>query len=234
MRVQDLLWGKGPKLHQSAGVPHSWQVSDDVLQFIDGHVTQETSTLETGAGVTTVLFAISGSKHTCIVPFVDEVDRIKAFCAEHGISLANVTFVIERSEFALPRLDPGQLDLVLIDGAHGFPSPLIDWYFTADRLRVGGYLVLDDTWLWSVNVLKQFLMQEPEWRLYRDMWPRSAIFSKVGDASSAKNEFAQPFVVTQTVNLLFPDNIHLIRPFVSPGLLESALETLRHQIDDGS
>ncbi len=109
-------------------------MTDEMLLFIDEHVTAESRTLETGAGVTTVLFAMKGCRHTCIVPFPDEVERIKAFCTEQGISHDRVTFVTERSEFALPHLRPEPLDLVLIDGAHGFPTPLIELIGTLRRI----------------------------------------------------------------------------------------------------
>ena len=234
MKVQDLFWGTGPKLHVHDGIARSWQVDDKILLFIDEHVTADSRTLETGAGVTTVLFAMKGSRHTCVVPFADEVARIKAYCTEQGISHDRITFVTERSEFALPRLAPEPLDLVLIDGAHGFPTPLMDWYFTADRLRVGGLVVLDDTWLWSVNVLKQFLLHEPEWRLERDMWPRNAIFSKVREGTCAKNEFAQPFVVNESIHLMFPDYIDWVRPYVSHELLDERLRHERQAISVGT
>ncbi len=114
----------------------------------------------------------------------------------------------------LPRLPADPLDLVLIDGSHGFPVPLIDWFYTADRLKVGGLLVLDDTQLWSVHILKQFLLLEPEWQIEQDFWPRSAVFRKTKPGTCAKNEFSQPFVVKQTIDLLYPDHIDMIRPYV--------------------
>ena len=219
MKVQDLFWGTGPLLHVHEGEARSWQVTNDVLVFIDANVTAESRTLETGAGVTTVLFAIKGCEHTCIVPFADEVERIQTYCRHHGISLERVVFEIDRSEHMLPRMKADPLDLVLIDGAHGFPMPLIDWYYTADRLNVGGFLVLDDTQLWSVHVLKQFLMREPEWRFVQDLWPRSATFAKVQEGTCAKNEYNQLFVVEQTIDLLYPDHIEMVRPHVNGELI---------------
>jgi hypothetical protein len=37
------------------------------------------------------------------------------------------------------------LDLVLIDGDHAFPASFIDWYYTAEQVKLGGYVIVDDT-----------------------------------------------------------------------------------------
>ena len=98
MDVLDLLRAK-PQFHQdSLGNPHSWQVSMHVLSFIDEQVHVGSRTLEVGAGVSTVLFALKGAIHACVVPFEGEVSRIKSFCQEHRIALDSVTFIIDRSD----------------------------------------------------------------------------------------------------------------------------------------
>lgn len=212
MNVQDLLWGKGPRLHVHKGEAQSFQVSDEVLRFIADRVNEGMRTLETGAGITTLLFAMKRCLHTCIAPVREEIQRIRDFAGENELRLDTVTFEIDKSENVLPRLGNDSLDLILIDGSHGFPVPFIDWYYTGDRLKVGGLLILDDTELWSVYVLKQFLMAEPEWKIEQDFWPRSVAFRKTKEGSCAKNEFWQPYVVKQTIDLLYPDHIDMIRP----------------------
>jgi predicted O-methyltransferase YrrM len=140
MNLTTLLQAQ-PRMHTGlSGQPHSWQLADDLLHFIDAHIGERARTLEIGAGVSTILFALKGAHHLCIVPAEDEVDRIKAFCREHAISLDNVRFELDRSDRCLPRLELDGLDLVLIDGAHGFPIPFLDWYYTAARLKIGGLL----------------------------------------------------------------------------------------------
>jgi len=219
MNVHDLLWGKGPLLHVHDGEARSWQVMNEVLLFIADHALEGCRTLETGAGVTTLLFAMNRCVHTCVAPFADEIQRIRDYAREKDLRLDTVTFEVDTSDRVLPRLQTDPLDIVLLDGAHGFPVPLIDWYYTADRLKVGGFLILDDTQLWSVNILKQFLLLEPEWQIERDFWPRSAIFRKSKPGTCAKNEFAQRFVVKQTIDLLYPDHIEMIRPYVPEALV---------------
>src|ERR671921_263937 len=99
-----------------------------------------------------------GVVHTCVTPSQSEADRIIAYCAGHGISTESLTFEIGCSDEVLPRLrsEPA-LDLVFIDGNHGFPTPMVDWYFAASRLKPGGLLVLDDVALPAVSHLRRFL-----------------------------------------------------------------------------
>ena len=203
MNLDELLRAR-PLLHEDAeGQPHSWQLGSKALAFIAAHVQGGSRTLEIGAGVSTVLFALKGARHTCIVPYEKEVARIKAFCAEHRISVENVTFEVDFSERCLPRLDPTELDLVLIDGAHGFPAPFLDWYYTAERLKVGGLLVIDDTQLWTGHVLRLFLSMQPEWKLEADFPPQSVIFSKVQGPVCSSDHTRQPYVIQESLDLMF-------------------------------
>jgi len=229
MTLEELLRAK-PAFHRNAsGDPFSWQVSRYVLSFIDTHVREGFRTLEVGAGVSTVLFALKGCTHVSIVPVEEEAVRIKAFCREHGISVERLTFKIDRSDHCLPRLELGDLDLVLIDGAHGFPIPFLDWHYTAERLNVGGLLIIDDTQLWTGHILKMFLMDEPEWQLVADFVPRSVVFRKVKEGCCGKNESAQPYVVHRTLDLLFgtyPEHVEDMRPFLPPDLYRAKEKSL--------
>src|SRR5215831_3071645 len=58
------------------GTPANWSVEPRVLRFIAAHVKPGMSTLETGAGQTTVAFALAGAHHICITPDQAQVDRI--------------------------------------------------------------------------------------------------------------------------------------------------------------
>ena len=87
------------------------------------------------------------------------------------------------------------LDLVLIDGRHGFPAPFIDFYYVAEKLNIGGLLIVDDTWVWTGDVLKPYLLSEPEWELEADFSPRTSIFRKLAHGSQTKEWIEQAFVV---------------------------------------
>jgi predicted O-methyltransferase YrrM len=120
-------------------------------------------TLETGLGLSTVVFAAAGAIHTCVTWSQDEVVRLQEYCARTGVSLDGTTFAVGLSEDVLPSLPPTELDLVFIDGGHGFPVPIVDWFYSAGRLREGGLLVLDDLQLPAVAILADFLAGDERW-----------------------------------------------------------------------
>jgi hypothetical protein len=158
-----------PQFHLFEGaLTSSWAVQPDSLRFLHSLLTPGMSTLETGCGQTTVVFSIAGTKHTCVMPDAGEAERVKRYCAELGLA-ENITFIIESSDVALPcsELIPSELDHVFIDGAHAFPAPIIDWHYTARKLRIGGTLSVDDYKMPSVKMLCDFLCGEEEWELMR-------------------------------------------------------------------
>ena len=205
MTLQELL-NDSPKLHRigrvGVHVPVSYELSDQALHFIDQNVNQSSHTLETGAGISTVLFAIKQTHHTCIVPDSDLVDRIREYCQQRRISVETINFHIGKSENILPGLTADQLDLVLIDGQHAFPAPFIDWYYTARKLKIGGILLIDDIQLWTGRILREFLSEEPEWSFIGDLSARTAAFVKEKDNSQEKWWGQQPYIVRKSRRLI--------------------------------
>jgi predicted O-methyltransferase YrrM len=122
-----------------------WSLSADALRHLRACLEPGMRTLETGAGASTVVFAISSTRHVCITPDRAEAERINAYCAREGIA-HDITFIHEPSERALPAstLVPERLDFVLIDGAHRFPLPMLDWHYTEARVPPAGVIAVDD------------------------------------------------------------------------------------------
>jgi hypothetical protein len=195
MNLKELL-ANPPVLHQSDdGTPLSYTLSDQALSFIDDHIDSTSKTLETGAGLSTVVFALKGSEHTCIVPDSAQVERIKEFCQRNEIATDRLDFKIDGSENVLPRLRPTGLDLVLIDGCHGFPAPFIDWYYACSGLNATGILMIDDTQLWTGDILRQFLLAEPDWKHECDIFSRTAVFRKLNASELLKEWPLQPYTL---------------------------------------
>jgi len=196
VELADLLAAQ-PRLHRAGDRQVSFALPDEVLRFIDSAVGEGYRTIETGAGVSTVLFALKGTEHTCVVPFTSEVEDISRWCADADISTERVRFEVGSSEHVLPMLHRSPLDLVLIDGAHAFPIPFIDWYYAGRRLRLGGKLVIDDTNLWTGSVLREFLRDQPGWDLLWELEGRSVVFERSGD-EDPPYWLDQPYVVKRS------------------------------------
>lgn len=168
MLIERLI-AEGPYFHAwPDGRPANWAVEPDVLRFLAAHLKPKMQTLETGAGQTTVAFAITGARHTCITPDVAQAERIQSYITTLMIE-DTVSFIHNSSDVALPSGDgiPNRLDFVLIDGAHRFPFPILDWHYTQHRVPVGGFVAVDDYVMPSVRILHDFLCGEKEWELIK-------------------------------------------------------------------
>jgi predicted O-methyltransferase YrrM len=176
-----------------------WGLSEDVLRYIDNTLKPGDKTLETGAGMSTILFAVRSSEHTCIVPSEQEIHLIRAYCRRKNISLDHVHFIADYSQNVLPSLARERsedLDLVLIDGGHGYPVPAIDWFYTVPMLKIGGVVIIDDVQLWTGLELKRFLANEDAWKFVRD-FSRSTAYAKVGQ-EYAREWSQQPYIVRKS------------------------------------
>jgi hypothetical protein len=194
MNVQELL-ANLPKTHGPEDArTDMYRLEDAMFEFLDQHLSEGMRTLEVGAGSSTVIFALKGTHHTCIVPDQKQVRRIREYCALHTISLSHVTFVLEKSQYALPQIMERDFDCILIDGSHGFPSPFVDWYYSADLLKIGGTMIVDDLHIWTCNTLVDFLRAEPEWQVITET-SRTAIVRKMRDGSQHKEWTQQAYVL---------------------------------------
>jgi hypothetical protein len=170
-------------------------IGSDVLGFIAETVGAGSRTLETGAGCSTLVFAFRRATHVAITPSAAEIGRIRLYARERGIGLDTVDFVAESSDRYLPRCDALKLDLVLLDGKHAFPWPMLDWFYTADRLRRGGVMLIDDVQIRSAGVVSEFMRSDPHWELTRDFSGRTLAFRKTGELVHDVAWHMQPWTV---------------------------------------
>jgi predicted O-methyltransferase YrrM len=154
-----------PRVHEHAGAEEGvYGTALDCYEFLARHAVPGARTLETGLGISTALFALWGTEHTCVVHDQHEVDVLRAWALERDVDLSRMTFAVGMSDAVLPGLEPTELDLAFVDGGHAFPMAIIDWYYAAGRLRDGGVVVFDDVQLASVRLgLFDFLQADPRW-----------------------------------------------------------------------
>lgn len=149
-----------PNLH-GAGT-----VSADALHAMVKHAGNRIirHSAETGCGATTLMLSHLSKQHT-------------VFALDIGGSVANVrrspllregavSFIIGPSQRTLPQHDFAEkLQLVLIDGPHGYPFPDLEYYFLYPYLDSGALLILDDIQIRSIHNLFNFLRDDAMFRL---------------------------------------------------------------------
>lgn len=166
----------------------------EVLMHLFDLLAPNACTLETGAGLSTLVFALSGAQHTCITPNESEVDAIRSYAESQSIDLGNTRFIVDSSDRCLPREQLPPLDLVLIDGKHAFPWPTIDWFYSSEALVPGGVMVVDDGNIPSVGYLCQFMREDPRWSLLKHFDETTFFFRKEADDLGNVAWHMQPWV----------------------------------------
>ncbi len=86
--------------------------------------------------------------HTIIDAFQEKDWHNAGIYALERAGLTNYTLIEERSELALPALvkeNEGQYDFVFVDGWHTLDHVMVDCFYASRLLKVGGFLVMDDT-----------------------------------------------------------------------------------------
>jgi Methyltransferase domain len=176
--VTDSLRRSPPGLH---GGREFWGLAWEALEWLERNVHPGMATLETGAGASTIVFASRGAEHEAVTPDPSEEERIRRACSDRGIDDSQLTFRIGRSQDVLGGLPERELHLVLVDGAHGFPYPVLDWWHLAPRLKIGGRMLLDDAYLPGVSAIVDYARSSDAWELEPPVSFRTARIRKVED-----------------------------------------------------
>ena len=171
-------------------------IHEDLARLLDREIRTEHTTLESGAGRSTlVILRKEVRRHIAIQPDPVEFEGIRKFCNEHEIPTAAFDPIIARSQDYLATASLPDLDMVLIDGDHSFPTPFMDWYYTAERLRVGGLMAVDDTDILTGTFLADFMAADPKWEeVVRHKTGRFAVYRKIGQKIHDDHWGFQPFL----------------------------------------
>jgi hypothetical protein len=159
-------------LDQIAALPRDWHgagtVSDKMLSALAERCPGAYEfTAETGTGRSTLLFSHLSRDHLVFAQDDrgdgDSLDRVQTSpLLKPGI----VTFVVGPTQVTLPRHDlPEHLDVVQLDGPHGFPFPELEYYYFYPRIRTGGTLIVDDIQIPSIRAMFRILRKDRMWQL---------------------------------------------------------------------
>jgi hypothetical protein len=107
----------------ASGSNACYAIEPDVLRFLSDSVSANSKTMETGAGMSTLIFALQASTHVAVTPSKAEISSIRDYAAHNNISLDSVRFICKPSEEFLPSCELADLDLVPLDGSTPFRGP---------------------------------------------------------------------------------------------------------------
>ncbi len=121
--------------------------------------------VETGSGASTLLFSHLSEHHTVFA--LDGGSGSIANIRRSPLLRPNVvTFVEGPTQATLPRHRfTESLQLVLIDGPHGYPFPDLEYYFLYPHLETGALFILDDIHIPTVQNLFRFLRRDAMFEL---------------------------------------------------------------------
>ncbi|MEQ8841473.1 MAG: class I SAM-dependent methyltransferase [Acidimicrobiales bacterium] len=165
--------------------------------------------IETGAGASTLTFLqTSPGRVLSIAPDEELRDRITNYCADVGITVDSLEYVLDRSERALPPIafDNQRFDVGLIDGGHGWPTVFVDFCYVNMMMRRGALLIIDDLQLHSVAELGRLLEQQQEFELVEDLG-KLQVFRKSVDRRFLPDHNGEPYINGRSVRSRKPGPI---------------------------
>ena len=206
-------------------------------------MTPSAVTLETGAGLSTLVILRRGvARHISVTPYPNEHEAIRTYCASVGIATDRWQAVPSSSLDWLPTATLPPLDLVLIDGAHAFPAPFVDWCYTSESLKIGGLMIVDDLQLVTPRILADFMRADQRWaEVRRDH--RFAVYRKlVHPLRDERDWLAQEWIVRSNPVAAVRSSVPgrfvacsrcAVRACAEPGLVLQALRQWRRRRSEG-
>lgn len=120
--------------------------------------------VETGAGKSTLLLSHLSAHHTVFA--LDAGQSLTRAADSFLLRKDRVTFVDGPSQHTLmSHTFTEPLQLVFIDGPHGFPFPNMEYWKLYPHLETGGLLVVDDIHIPTIRQLFDFLREDAMFRL---------------------------------------------------------------------
>jgi predicted O-methyltransferase YrrM len=123
--------------------------------------------------------------HIAIDPFEDRDWHGIGLCQSEKLAMKHAFhFINEKSVPALADLarNNQRFELILIDGNHRFDDVLVDFTLSTEVCSSGGYIVLDDTWMASIQRAVSFIRKNrADFSEIVTSVPNMAVFKRIGD-----------------------------------------------------
>jgi FkbM family methyltransferase len=120
-------------------------------------------TVETGCGASTILLSHYAGKHLafCYDDRAEANSSVDFATSFPGFDADRVEWIFGPTQQALLRRPLAEeVDLVLIDGPHGYPFPELEYFAFYPWLRPGGVLILDDIHIPTIRNLFDVLRED--------------------------------------------------------------------------
>jgi predicted O-methyltransferase YrrM len=138
-------------------------VAEGVRVVVEIGLAYGSSALAIGEALLTV--GKPNPNHVIIDAYQDRFDDVGTELVESAGLSGVATFVIERSQLALPRLIAEQFvaDAAFVDGSHIFHNVFVDLCFLREIVRPGGLILLDDCGWPSVATAVRYFELNTAW-----------------------------------------------------------------------
>jgi precorrin-6B methylase 2 len=156
------------------------------------------SSAETGCGGSTIVLSHTSERHTVFA--IEGKDRtITELRNQRDLRGENVAFIEGETKDTLPVHEfESEVDLALLDGPHAYPLPQVEFTYLFPRLRIGGWLVMDDIQIPSVHDLFRFLEKESSVVL-EEVAVRTAFFRRTSAAEDGPDNWEQQGMNRRTI-----------------------------------
>lgn len=126
--------------------------------------------IETGCGASTILFSHYAEKHYsfCYDDRECENSSVNFVIEFPGFRAEKVEWVFGPTQLTVPRhIISEPIDIILIDGPHGFPFPELEYYYFYRLLQPNSVLIIDDIHIPTLRNLFNFLSQDDMFYLHQ-------------------------------------------------------------------
>jgi predicted O-methyltransferase YrrM len=143
------------------------------------------------------LYQCGVGQHTAIDPF--QTDQWQGVGARHvgELGMQQSFRLIEESSFsALGALgaQKERFELIFIDGNHRFDDVLVDFTLAAQICSIGGHIILDDTWMPSIQTVASWIRtNHSDFREVRTPIERIVHFEKIKEDDRNWDHFVDPW-----------------------------------------